>query len=138
VWTRTLAADFHDFVIRFVNPAITKIPEINDSMLNERQKKFFDDINKENITTKDYIELTGCTKRTAIRDLAILVKQGLIIQKGPVTGRGRYYVIKVTKGDKRCIVLIKNLPVLIHIIHLDRTIDRTIINEIFYLVNNPS
>ncbi len=58
-----------------------------------------DDLDLDKI--KDYIELIGCTKRTAIRDLGELVKLNLIAQKGPVTGRGRYYVLKVTKGDKR-------------------------------------
>ncbi|MCK4808813.1 MAG: putative DNA binding domain-containing protein [Candidatus Aenigmarchaeota archaeon] len=89
------------FRIRFVNPMIQSIPVIGELNLNERQRMFFEKFTGDNITTKDYIELIGCTKRTAIRDLGELVKLNLIAQKGPVTGRGRYYVLKVTKGDKR-------------------------------------
>jgi len=89
------------FRIRFVNPAVQSIPVIGESHLNERQRLFFEKLTGDKITTKNYIELMGCTKRTAIRDLRDLVKLNLIAQRGPVTGRGRYYVLKVTKGDKR-------------------------------------
>ena len=91
------------FVIRFNNPTILKIPVLDESKLNQRQKKFFDRVieGEEKITTQQYIELIGCSKRTAIRDLNQLVKLGVVVQMGSVTGRGRYYIIKVTKGDKR-------------------------------------
>jgi len=59
------------FVIRFNNPTILKIPVLDES------------------------------KRTAIRDLNQLVKLGVVVQMGSVTGRGRYYIIKVTKGDRK-------------------------------------
>ena len=89
------------FRIRFVNPAMQDIPVVDETVLNERQSMFFGKIAKEKITTQDYVELTGCNKRTAIRDLEKLVQLKLIEQRGPVTGRGRYYALKVTKGDKR-------------------------------------
>ena len=90
-------------MIKFVNPAIQKISVLDESKLNQRQKKFFDRVieGEEKITTQHYIKLIGCSKRTAIRDLNQLVKLGVVVQKGSVTGRGRYYIIKVTKGDKR-------------------------------------
>ena len=89
------------FRIRFINPAMQEVPVVDETVLNDRQSLFFEKIAKDKITTQDYIELTGCNKRTAIRDLEKLVLLNLIEQKGPVTGRGRYYAIKVTKGDKR-------------------------------------
>ena len=89
------------FTVRFVNPAMQNMPALEESKLNERQNMFFEKIAKEKFTTQDYIELTGCAKRTAIRDLERLAEFNLITQRGPVTGRGRYYILKVTKGDKR-------------------------------------
>ncbi len=89
------------FLIRFINPAMQNIPILEESKLNERQNLFFEKITQEKITARDYIKITGCTKRTAVRDLNKLVNLNLIAQMGPVTGRGRYYLIKVTKSDKR-------------------------------------
>ena len=75
------------------------VPAYDGSILNERQTLFFEKIKKDKITTQDYIELTRCNKRTAIRDLEKLARFNLIEQRDPVTGRGRYYIVKVTKGD---------------------------------------
>ena len=69
--------------------------------LNERQTLFFEKIKKDKITTLDYIELTGCNKRMAIRDLKKLAGFNLIEQRGSVTGRGRYYIVKVTLYRKK-------------------------------------
>ena len=97
-------------MIKFVNPAIQKISVLDESKLNQRQKKFFDRFieGEEKITTQQYIELIGCSKRTVIRDLNQLVKLGVVVQKGSVTGRGRYYIIKVTKGDRKLCLVVKD------------------------------
>ncbi len=59
---------------------------------------------KENefITNTEYQKVCKTTKKTASRDLAELVKLGLLVRRG-ITGKGtRYYlaVTKETKGDK--------------------------------------
>ena len=63
--------------------------------LNERQIKAVI-YAKENgkITNKEYQELNKVSKRTATRDLEILVKKNIVLQRG-ITGRGNL------KGDKK-------------------------------------
>ena len=67
------------FVIRFNNPAIQKIPEIDESKLNERQKKAAEYIKQNGrITTKEYITLNKTSIITAKRDLSDLKKKKII------------------------------------------------------------
>ena len=64
---------------------------INDSVLNERQKKALNYI-KENgfITNKIYQELNGCSDSTSKRDLVQLVSMNIIKAEGK--GRNLRYV----------------------------------------------
>ena len=66
--------EFHEkqnsFIIRFNNPAVSRIPEVDNAKLNERQKKAIDYLKvKGKITTKEYIEITKSSLITAKRDL---------------------------------------------------------------------
>ncbi|PKP56811.1 MAG: hypothetical protein CVT88_03245 [Candidatus Altiarchaeales archaeon HGW-Altiarchaeales-1] len=58
--------------------------------LNERQKKVVEHlkINKK-ITRLEYVTLTGCSERTAFRDIENLIKKEFLIRKGD--GRKTYY-----------------------------------------------
>ena len=72
----------------------------NNIKLNERQGKALEYISKKGkITSSEYMRLTNTEKRTAIRDLNHLVSISLLTIKGPITGKGRYYVLD-NKGDK--------------------------------------
>jgi len=71
--------------------------------LNERQESALESF-KENefITNTEYQKVCKTTKKTASRDLAELVKLGLLVRKG-ITGKGTRYCLaatKETKGDK--------------------------------------
>jgi len=80
------------FVIRFNNPAIQKIPEIDESILNERQKKALYYIkDKGGITNKEYREINKIGKRYTIKELNKLINEGIITKKGK--GRSIYYVL---------------------------------------------
>jgi len=83
------------FVIKFVNPAITKVPIVDDSMLNDRQKKAIEYLKeKGRITTKEYIDLVKTSLITAKRDLLHLKDKRLIKFIGaPKTG---YYCLNGT------------------------------------------
>ncbi|MDH7513955.1 MAG: ATP-binding protein [Clostridiales bacterium] len=62
--------------------------------LNERQKIVFDHLKKTGrVTTKEYIELTKTTRRTAIRDLNDLVSKKILHVAGGMAGKQRYYVL---------------------------------------------
>jgi len=74
----------------------------NHIKLNERQKKALDYISeKGKITSSEYMLLTNAEKRTAIRDLNQLLNMNLLTIKGPITGKGRYYILVGDKGDIR-------------------------------------
>ncbi len=82
------------FVIRFNNPAIQKIPEIDESKLNERQKKALEYIKiRGKVTNKKYRDICAVNRIMAFRDLSELVKKK-IIEKIGKTGRGAYYILK--------------------------------------------
>lgn len=60
--------------------------------LNERQKKAIERVKKEKIITKArYVEICGCSERTATDELTDLVRKNVLIRKGK--GRGTYYEI---------------------------------------------
>jgi ATP-dependent DNA helicase RecG len=86
------------FGIIFRNPNYyTKAPELNIAGLNERQKKAIEYLKiKGKITRKEYIEIANTTRTTAIRDLNEMVNKDILIIKGPKTGRGRFYILKVS------------------------------------------
>jgi len=68
--------------------------------LNKRQIKAVKYMKeKERITNREYREITGASDRTALRDLTILCKKG-ILQKVGVTGRGTEYILTRQKPDK--------------------------------------
>ena len=73
---------------------------LKQANINERQKKaiLFVKTNGR-ITNRDYQKLTGAIKKTATRDLEVLVKKGLLKQIGK-TGRGVYYIFS-KMGTKR-------------------------------------
>jgi len=78
------------FVIKFVNPAIQKIPEIDESKLNERQMKALEYIKVYGkITSMDYRKLCLVVKDTANRDLVDLIKKRIIKKEG--IGRAVFY-----------------------------------------------
>ncbi|MEW6441831.1 MAG: ATP-binding protein [bacterium] len=54
---------------------------------------------KGRITNKEYQELTGATDRTSLRDLAELLRKG-VLKKIGTTGRGTYYVIRLETRQK--------------------------------------
>ena len=82
------------FIIRFRNPNVERVMDIDKFELNERQKKAVEYLQiKGKITRKEYIKTTGTTKTTAIRDLNELVNKGILLIKGSKTGRGRYYIL---------------------------------------------
>ena len=70
-------------------------------MLNEHQRQAVAYVKKNGriSQTKEYRELTGTGDRTALRDLADLLKKK-VFQKVGRTGRGTYYVIR-RKDDKK-------------------------------------
>jgi len=83
------------FVIRFRNPYIEKIPEIeiDESELNERQKKALDLIReKGRITNREYRKMFNVVKDTAIRDLKELVDKEMVVRMG--AGRNVYYNLR--------------------------------------------
>ena len=67
---------------------------ISTSNLNERQRMVLEYIKKSGtITTKEYIEITETTRRTAIRDLNDMVKKKILKIVGGKFGKQRHYVI---------------------------------------------
>lgn len=58
--------------------------------MNERQKKAIEYL-KENkkISRSEYVELTECSERTALRDLKELMDENIVVRRG--SGRGTYY-----------------------------------------------
>jgi ATP-dependent DNA helicase RecG len=62
--------------------------------LNKRQKMVLDHIEKTGrVTTKEYLEITKTTRRTAIRDLNDLVSKKILRVAGGKAGKQRYYVL---------------------------------------------
>jgi|GEM_PF-1311999 len=86
------------FVIRFRNPYIEKIPEIDETTLNDRQKKAVEYLKiKGKITTKEYIRLVETSLITAKRDLLDLKNKKMIKFVGsPKRG---YYCFSDTVND---------------------------------------
>ncbi|MCK4730218.1 MAG: DeoR family transcriptional regulator [Candidatus Aenigmarchaeota archaeon] len=76
------------FAIRFVNPLVHKIPEIDETGLNERQKEAIEYLkSKGKITNKEYRRLNlGITDKTVFRDLQDLVNKKVIMPKGKKRG----------------------------------------------------
>jgi len=84
------------FVIRFRNPNVERVIDTVKFDLNERQKKAIDYLKEHGkITRRDYMGAAGAAKTTAIRDLNELVNKGILVVKGPKTGRGRYYTFNL-------------------------------------------
>jgi ATP-dependent DNA helicase RecG len=62
--------------------------------LNQRQKKIMDQLRKmRRITTKEYVEISKPTRRTAIRDLKDMVNKKILRITGGKVGRERYYIL---------------------------------------------
>jgi len=81
------------FVIRFNNPAIQKIPKINESRLNERQKNAIEHLKeKGEITNRIYREINSVSNRIAAEELKDLIKNKILIKRGK--GRSVYYVFR--------------------------------------------
>ena len=67
---------------------------IEVSKLNERQTRVFEQLKKVGrITTKEYVEITGTTRRTAIRDLEDMVNKKILKIAGGEVGKQRYYIL---------------------------------------------
>lgn len=82
------------FIIRFNNPAIEKIPYIDETGLHERQKKVIEYLKeKGRITNEEYQSMNNTNRVTAFRDLRDLTKRGIIEMIGK-TGKHTYYVMK--------------------------------------------
>jgi ATP-dependent DNA helicase RecG len=97
------------FVIRFVNPLVRKIPEIDESGLNERQKKAVEYVRvKSRITTKEYAAMNHISERTARNDLMRLVNNKILQKIGKT--QSVYYVIRQSfskeRRYKKCLVII--------------------------------
>lgn len=76
-----------------IQPAAVEIKELND-----RQKKAITYIReKGRITTKEYVSLNSCSKRTAIMDLTNLTVKHITLKIGK--GKATYYTIGKTLGD---------------------------------------
>ncbi len=89
------------FVVTFKGHSKEKLVKISEGEdlieLNERQKKAIEYIKeRREITTSEYINLTGAIKKTAIRDLNNLVEVGMLEVIG--MNRKRYYTLK---GDMK-------------------------------------
>lgn len=81
------------FAIKFVNPLVHKIPEIDGSGLNKRQKKAVEYVkSKGRITNREYREINSVSNRVAFEELNDLVKKKILIKKGE--GRSIYYVFR--------------------------------------------
>ena len=84
----------NSFVISFNNPAIEKIPKIDESKLNERQKKAVEyTYNHKKIKREEYSKLCECSIKTAFNDLDDLIKKNIFERVGK-TGKYTYYIIK--------------------------------------------
>jgi len=71
-----------------------KEERIEVSKLNERQRKVLKHIKKTGrITTKEYVEITGTIRRTAIRDLNDMVSKKFLKVVGGRVGKQRHYVL---------------------------------------------
>ncbi len=82
------------FVIRFRNPSVEKFVKIDETMLNNRQKKAVEYIkNRGRITNKEYQDICDVNRVMAFRDLSDLAEKK-IIEKIGKTGRGSYYIMK--------------------------------------------
>ena len=80
---------------------LEKIPKINETKLNEGQKKVVEYIHKyEKIKRGEYAKLCGCSIRTAFNDLKNLVKKGILKRVG-TTGRYTYYTLKSNVQSKQ-------------------------------------
>jgi len=67
------------FIIRFRNPYVRKIPDIDALDLNERQKEALKYIEEHrSISNEEYRNLFNIVDRTALRDLDELIKKNLI------------------------------------------------------------
>lgn len=82
------------FIIKFTNPLVHKLPDIDEYELNERQNKAIKHIfAKGKITNSDYVKLFKVSRNTASNDLTELVNKGLIKRIGK--GRGSCYLPKI-------------------------------------------
>ncbi|MCK4429396.1 MAG: putative DNA binding domain-containing protein, partial [Candidatus Aenigmarchaeota archaeon] len=86
------------FVIKFNNPAIEKIPKVDETGLNERQKKCVEYLKvRGKITTKEYVELVKTSLITAKRDLLDLKNKRIIGFVG--SAKTGYYCFDGTVND---------------------------------------
>ncbi|MCE7740496.1 MAG: hypothetical protein GPJ50_14070 [Candidatus Heimdallarchaeota archaeon] len=68
--------------------------KIEISKLNERQRMILEHIKKTGrITTKEYTEITGAIRRTAIRDLNDMVNKKILKIEGGRVGKQRHYFL---------------------------------------------
>ncbi|PKP56692.1 MAG: hypothetical protein CVT89_05795 [Candidatus Altiarchaeales archaeon HGW-Altiarchaeales-2] len=73
------------FIIRFVNPPVHKIPEIDEYELNERQKKAIGYLKiSGQIMTNDCAKINDVSERTALNDM---VTKDIIIAVGETNKR---------------------------------------------------
>jgi len=69
--------------------------------LNERQLKAVMYVKERGkIINKEYQEINKTTKKTASRDLALLIEKRIFVKIGS-TGKGTYYVLSEPKGDTK-------------------------------------
>ncbi len=82
------------FVIRFRNPYVEKIREMDTTGLNDRQKKAIEFIKiKGRITNREYRELTGLSHEGVKKDIMALIEKNMVTRKGK--GRSTHYVLRV-------------------------------------------
>jgi len=98
------------FVIRFRNPDIEKIPKIDETGLNERQKKGVEYLRvKGRITTKNYAVINNVSERTARNDLTELCNKKIVKRTGATTSL-RYALSSAIFGNLRQSKTIKKRP----------------------------
>ncbi len=78
------------FIVRFTKP--TRLPEQTiDARLNERQRAALDYVRSSgSITTAEYVERFGLSRRQALNDLSSMADSGLLRRVG--AGRSAHYV----------------------------------------------
>ena len=82
------------FIIRFRNPHIEKIPIIDETRLNYRQKKALEFLKiKGKVTNKEYQNICNVNRIMAFRDLSELVEKKIIERIGK-TGKWTHYILK--------------------------------------------
>lgn len=89
------------FIIRFRNPYVEIIPEIDETILNDRQKKAIEYLRvKGKITTREYMKINKVSERTARNDLAGLYKKKVVERLGATTSL-RYVLSPAISGNLR-------------------------------------